>query len=41
MAEAPLGRRHPILNYENGLLVLLGVSSVAPFLEYPGFSGQL
>jgi putative transposase len=33
MAEAPFGRRHPILNYENGLLLLLGVSFGCAFFD--------
>jgi MFS transporter, ACS family, hexuronate transporter len=33
MAEAHLGPRHPILNYENGLLLLLGVSFGFAFFD--------
>jgi MFS family permease len=33
MAEAPLGRRHPIVKYENGLLLLLGVSFGFAFFD--------
>jgi predicted MFS family arabinose efflux permease len=33
MAEAHLGPRHPLLNYENGLLLLLGVSFGFAFFD--------